>query len=306
MRERRKATSSMLIAATAALLLMGSRISTLPTGAALSAFAEEGLLFSQEQDAHAVASSTEPEQTPAPPEKPAFQVEVIIAAPVPTAVPKKILIYHSHTYEAYTQVADAPYVETEKWRTKDATANVVAVGRALAAALTAMGHEVTHDETAFEPPELSSAYVRSLEMLEARRSAGEQYDLYIDLHRDAFDSPDAIKRVVNIGGENVARFMVLIGKGTGLTGDAYSAKPEWEKNYAIAEVITDSLNGQAESLARSICLRTGRFNQHIAPCCILIECGSNHNTLQEVLNGVPYLAQAISDALQQNESAPQE
>ena len=131
-------------------------------------------------------------------------MEVIIAAPVPTAVPKKILIYHSHTYEAYTQVADAPYVETEKWRTKDATANVVAVGRALAAALTAMGHEVTHDETAFEPPELSSAYVRSLEMLEARRSAGEQYDLYIDLHRDAFDSPDAIKRVVNIGGENVA------------------------------------------------------------------------------------------------------
>ena len=88
--------------------------------------------------------------------------------------------------------------------------------------------------------------------------------------------------------------MVLIGKGTGA---GFDVKPDWEANLAIAEVITDSLNGQVDGLCRDIKIKTGRFNQHIAPRCVLIECGNNLNTLEQTLNGVPYLAQAIMDAL---------
>ena len=206
----------------------------------------------------------------------------------------RVLIYHTHTWEAYTQVDESRYVETEKWRTSDNGANVVAVGAALANSLRALGCTVVHDSTAFEPPNLDSAYQRSLDMLEKRSAAGETYDLYIDLHRDAISSQSTIKRTVNIGGVNVARFMVLVGKGT---GSGFDVKPDWEANYAIAEIITESLNGQCNSLARDIKVKTGRFNQHIAPQCVLIECGNNENTLQEVLDGVPYLAQAVMDAL---------
>lgn len=62
-----------------------------------------------------------------------------------------ILIYHTHTWEAYRQT-DERYQETEKWRTKDERYNVVAVGEALTRALTALGYTVVHDTTAFEPP----------------------------------------------------------------------------------------------------------------------------------------------------------
>ncbi|MBR4081953.1 MAG: stage II sporulation protein P [Clostridia bacterium] len=227
-----------------------------------------------------------------------FRVEVIRAEVTPQMPAKRILIYHSHTWEAYTQVKDAPYVPTETWRTRDDTANMVAVGRALAASLTAMGYTVVHDETAFEPPDLANAYQRSLAMLEKRLAQGEQYDLYIDLHRDAFADANAIRRTVQIGGEDVARFMVLIGKGTGVTGSGYDVKPDWEANLAIAQRITEALNAQCEQLCRDVKIKTGRFNQHIAPCCVLIECGSNHNTLEEVLRGIPYLAQGIHQALQ--------
>lgn len=227
----------------------------------------------------------------------AFTVEVVRQQAIVQAEPKRILIYHTHTWEAYTQSAEKQYKETEKWRTKDNAHNVTTVGEALTHALEAMGYVVVHDDTAFEPPDLSTAYARSLTMLEKRAADGELYDLYIDLHRDAYDSPNAIRRTVNIGGTEVARFMVLVGKGTGQTGAGYEIKPEWEKNYAIAERITNALNVQADQLARSICVKSGRFNQHIAPCCVLIECGSNHNTLQQVLDGVPYLAKAIDAAL---------
>lgn len=224
-----------------------------------------------------------------------LQVEILREnEPAASYVGKRILIYHTHTYEAYEQTAGNEYAEIEAWRTDDEAHNVVAVGKALAASLTALGFEVVHDTTAFEPPTLDDAYDRSLIMLEQRINAGETYDLYIDLHRDAIASTSTIKRTVNIGGEEVARFMVLVGKGT--TG-GYTEKPDWEKNLAIAQRITDSLNDQCNSLARDVKVKTGRFNQHVTDACVLIECGMSCNTLEETLSGIPYLAQAIADAM---------
>ena len=131
-------------------------------------------------------------------------------------------------------------------------------------------------------------------MLETRLAAGESYDLYIDVHRDALSAQSTIRRTVTIGGEESARFMVLVGKGT--TG-GYTEKPDWEANLAIAERITQALNQQVYGLARDVKIKTGRFNQHIATRCVLIECGVNTNTLEQVLCGLPYLAQAIAEAL---------
>lgn len=271
-----------------------------------AAFAESGYVFSVE-----VAPDTPlptPSGTPEPTEPPVpeatptpmaedtmMRVEVIReTAPPPAWAGKHVLIYHTHTWEAYEQVEDAPYRETEKWRTKDDSCNVVAVGEALTAGLRALGLSVTHDTTAFEPPNLDDAYARSLDMLESRAAAGERYDLYIDLHRDALSAASTIRRTVEIGGTDCARFMVLVGKGT--TG-GYDLKPDWEANLLIAQRITSSLNGQHDGLARDVKIKTGRFNQHVADCCVLIECGVNTNTLEQVMNGVPYLAQAIADAL---------
>ena len=105
-----------------------------------------------------------------------------------------------------------------------------------------------------------------------------------------------IAQTVNIGGEEVARLMMLIGKGT---GDSFTVKPDWEANYALAERITEALNEIKEDFCRRISVKTGRFNQHVASNCVLIECGNNMNTLEEVLRSVPYLAQAIQQALEE-------
>lgn len=249
--------------------------------------------LSQGEEVSPPPAPTAPTAAPAQ-EASVFQMEVI--RPPQQMRQGRILIYHTHTWEAYQQVPEDRYQETEKWRTKDEGYNVVAVGAALCASLEAMGYTVVHDTTAFEPPRLEDAYARSLTMLENRLAAGETYDLYIDLHRDAIASTSTIRRTVSIGGEEVARFMVLVGKGT--TG-GYQEKPDFAANQAIADKLTAHLEEQCEGLSRDVKVRTGRFNQHIAPCCILIECGTNENTLAQVLCGVPYLAQAISDTMEE-------
>ena len=211
--------------------------------------------------------------------------------------PKRVLIYHSHTYEAYEQT-DERYRETEKWRTADNAHNVVRVGGELAALLRSHGLEVVHDSTAFEPPTLSTAYTRSLQMLENRQAAGETYDLYIDLHRDAYAASSTGKNTVNVGGVETARLMLLVGKGEGQTGQGFDVKPDWPTNLAIAQRVTDALNDQAEGLCRDVCVKSGRFNQHIASGCVLVEAGNNHNTLEEVLSAMPWLADAIVQVLE--------
>lgn len=211
--------------------------------------------------------------------------------------PKRVLIYHSHTYEAYEQT-DERYRETEKWRTADSAHNVVRVGEELAALLRSHGLEVVHDSTAFEPPTLSTAYTRSLQMLENRQAAGETYDLYIDLHRDAYAASSTGKNTVNAGGVETARLMLLVGKGEGQTGQGFDVKPDWPTNLAIAQRVTDALNDQAEGLCRDVCVKSGRFNQHIASGCVLVEAGNNHNTLEEVLSAMPWLADAIVQVLE--------
>lgn len=228
-------------------------------------------------------------------EAPSFSIEVVASTPVRQA--KRVLIYHSHTYEAYEQTEGARYQETEQWRTADAAHNVVRVGEELAGLLRALGMEVVHDPSAFEPPVLSSAYKRSLRMLEERSAAGERYDLYIDLHRDAYAASYGGRNTVSIGGTETAKLMMLVGKGEGVTEEGFEARPDWEYNLSVAQAITDELNAQADGLCRDVCLKNGRFNQHIAQGCILVEAGNNKNTLDEVLAAMPYLADAIAQAL---------
>ena len=270
-----------------------------PTVAAFAA--EDDMLFVVEKTTAATEStspasvsspSLSPQETPAG--ETAFQLEVVHTAPEER---KRVLIYHTHTYEAYQQDEQHPYAETEKWRTADAAYNVQRIGDELAALLTSLGMAVVHDTGIYEPPELSSAYKRSLDMLKERQARGEKYDLYIDLHRDAYVASQAGDNAVMIGGVSTAKLMLLIGKGEGQTDAGFEEKPQWQANLAVAQRLTDELNAQADGLCKPVRVKSGRFNQHVAVGCVLIEVGNNRNTLAEALAAMPYLADAIHETL---------
>jgi stage II sporulation protein P len=245
----------------------------------------------------------QPATTPAPaasitPQPGEFSIQVIRGPGISGATGKKrILIYHTHTYEAFKPTPENTYEPTEDWRTKDNQHNVVRVGDELTTLLTAAGFDVVHDTTAYEPPVLGTSYTRSLKMLEDSLSRGEKYDLYIDLHRNASSAAAANNNTVQVGDKKIARLMMLIGNGAGVTGAGFGVLPDWEKNLEIAQTITNSLNEQVPELCRPVKLTKQRYNQHVAPCCILIEVGNNENTLEEAIASIPYLADAIRSTL---------
>lgn len=213
----------------------------------------------------------------------------------PAAGAPRVLIYHTHTYEAYNGGDNRPYaiVGADEWRTDDSGYNVVRVGEALAAELAALGIVAVHDTTAFEPPKIGTAYERSLAMLDSRLNAGEEYDLIIDLHRDAYNSTTWAEQSVEVAGVSCARIMFLIGTGE----DGFAVKPDWERNLALAARTEQALRGVNEGLSAGITVKGQRYNQHASDRCLLVEAGNNLNALEEVVASMPHLAYAIAQAL---------
>jgi stage II sporulation protein P len=211
-----------------------------------------------------------------------------------TAVPR-VLIYHTHTYEAYEQDPDNLYEPAHgaRWRTKNPDFNITRVGAELAKLLEGYGFEVVHDVTEFEPPRLGTAYVRSLEMLEERIAGGEEYDMLIDMHRDAFSKSSWTPASINMDGSDKARLMFLVGTGE----DGFLEKPNWQENYALVAQMIDYLQAIDPQLCKDANVKTQRYNQHVSTRSVLVEVGHCENTLDAALASMEYLAEAINHVL---------
>ena len=235
----------------------------------------------------------------APPLKPMFiredeHTDALAAAPVPQIRPS-VLIYHTHTHEAYQPTEQSQYTEAhDRWRTTDNEHNVVRVGEALRAALEQEGIEVVHDTTDHEQEAFDTSYERSMQTLSGY--ADRDFDLYIDLHRDAYgtDPEDAV--TVSVGQQTMAKLMLLVG-----TGEGFTEKPDSAGNYAFALELTDRVNDIAPGLCRDVLVKSKRYNQHVGRC-ILLEVGHNLNTLDQALAAMPYFAEALADVLSEESS----
>lgn len=219
---------------------------------------------------------------------PPLQIRILpdeIQTELPSAPSPRILIYHTHTHEAYRQDEDDPYEAVEAWRTRDETHSVVRVGEALAQELREKGYDVTHDCSDHEQDSLSDSYVRSLATLE---SYEEEFDLCIDLHRDAY--VEGAKLCLKSNDTEYAQIMMLVGRGDNYDLDS---KPDYENNFAFAQSLTLNLNRCIDGICRNVTVKSGRYNQHIGKQSVLIEVGHNLNSLQQALNSIPALADSI-------------
>lgn len=204
-----------------------------------------------------------------------------------------ILIYHTHTHEAYEQTGDANYKALEAWRTNDPEHNVVQLGSLLADELREKGYKVTHDCTDHELDSMDKAYLRALETLQ---SYDEQFDLCLDLHRDAY-ADGMLSCVKTANGTEYAQIMCLVGR-----GDHYpdAEKPDYSSNLQFARELTLHMNQQIENIGRNVCIKSGRYNQHFGNNSLLVEIGHNRNTLQQAMNSIPVLAVSIDKVLSNN------
>lgn len=202
-----------------------------------------------------------------------------------------VLIYHTHATEAFLQTQDYTYEESAQWRTEDNEKNIVRVGEVLKEKLEELGFNVIHDTTNVEPPEITSAYSRSLEVMKAY----EDVDIYIDVHRNAAEV-GALFNTAVYGGKACARMFFVVGTGVGTYEGEYDIAPDWQANYTFALSVQQSVSKKAPGMMRPIRTKVGRHNQHMG-LCLLVEIGNNANTMDEALAALPYFANALGEVV---------
>lgn len=206
----------------------------------------------------------------------------------------KVLIVHTHTSEAYAQSEGYAYTPSDPYRTEDPAYNICRVGAALAESLAENGITAICDTTSHDYPSYSGCYNRSLQTIEKNLAMYPSIEIVIDLHRDAISASDGtyLKTAAEIDGETAAQVLVIVGTDAGGL-----SHPDWQKNLTLGLRVQKDLCEMYPGLARPLHLRTERFNGHAAPGALLIEIGSNANTMEEALLGARLFGNSLAKTI---------
>ena len=185
------------------------------------------------------------------------------------------------------------YTPSDNTRTQDTKYNVVRVGDALTDALRSHGLEVIHDRSIYDHPSYTGSYTRAGEAINQYLAKYPSIALVIDLHRDAIGSGDVVYKTV-AEDEDLPCAQTMFVVGTDAGGLEH---PKWEQNLKLALYLQAAVHLQHPTLQRPVKLVKERYNQQLTTGSLILEVGSNGNTLAEALHAINFFAEAAGPAL---------
>lgn len=206
----------------------------------------------------------------------------------------QVLILHTHTTESYMTYAADYYNAEDRHRTQDHTRNVCAVGEALRLTLAAYGIVAIHDTTLHDSPVYSGAYSRSAETAKAYLEQYPSIRVVLDLHRDAVTEGEAVVRpVATVEGKRAAQMMII----AGVVSTEALPYPQWEQNLTLAAHWQAALDAVSLDLMRPLNLTASRYNQHLSSGWLLVEVGTEGNTVEEAVYSAQILGRTLAQLL---------
>ena len=203
----------------------------------------------------------------------------------------QILIYHSHSQEEFIDSIPG-----------DVSTTIVGVGEYLASLLRdTYGYQVIHVTDTFDivdgKLDRDKAYTYAQERVSAILEENPSVEVVIDLHRDGV--PEGKRLVTNVNGKETAKIMFFNGLSrTKKKGDiTYLPNPYIRENLAFSLQMMLETKKYYPDLARTIYLRGYRYNLHLRPKTLLVECGAQTNTVQEEMNAMEPLADVLNKVL---------
>ena len=202
-----------------------------------------------------------------------------------------VLIFHTHTTESYLLTDDGAFYKGYETKSTDPARNVVRVGDEICRALEENGIGYIHDTKIYDEA-YNGAYARSRESVERYLRENPEIQIVLDVHRDAFynSDTDRVKTAYTVNGKKAAQIMIISGaEDSGITDF-----PDWEYNLRFALEIQKAA-GKYYGLMKPLYFCPRRYNMNTAHCSLLMEFGTDANTLEEAV----YSGHLMGDILAQ-------
>jgi len=207
----------------------------------------------------------------------------------------QVLIVHTHTTEAFESQDLGYYIKETSMRTTDKAKSIVAVGDKIAQQLEAAGIGVVHDSTYHDYPGYNGAYGRSEVTIQNYLKKYPSISVVIDVHRDAITRSGGVrvKPTAVINNQKSAQVMII----TGTDNGGKLKFPDWEYNLRFALQWQQQMETNAPHLTRPVDFCARRYNMHLTRNSVLLEVGSEANTLDEALYAGELAGKALADVL---------
>lgn len=203
----------------------------------------------------------------------------------------QVLILHTHATESFMQSESKYYTEDYKSRTTDNSKNMVKIGSVVAEKLNKSGIKTIHVTTKHDYPQYNGSYSKAAQTINYYLKKYPSIKVVLDLHRDAVSSgkSDKVKLVTEINGKKAAQVMLVMGSNSG----GVTNFPDWKENLKLAVRLQQTMEVKYPTLARPLMLMSKNYNQSLSRGSLLIEFGTDANTLGEAV----YSAELVGDSL---------
>lgn len=207
----------------------------------------------------------------------------------------QVLIVHTHTTESYMTEDRNYYTASDKSRSTDNTKNMVQVGEHMAKILRDGGIGVIHDTTQHDHPSYNGSYSRARKTINEYLKENPSIKVVVDLHRDsiAMDGNDKCKPVAQINGKKAAQVMLVVGSETGTVKNF----PNWRENFRLAIRFQQTMEAMYPGLPRAILFASRKYNMDITTGSMLLEIGTDSNTLEEACYSAELAGKALLSLL---------
>lgn len=203
----------------------------------------------------------------------------------------QVLIVHTHTTETFLPSDAKTYGVNHSSRTTDNNKNMAAIGAIIANKLNKAGIKTLHDKTQHDYPQYNGSYSRSAKTVTSYLNKYKSIKIVLDLHRDSVtvSGNDKAKLVTKINGKKAAQVMLVMGSQSG----SIKNHPNWQENLKLALRLQQTMENKYPTLARPLVLASSRYNQSLSKGALLIEFGTDMNSLDEA----KYSAELVADSL---------
>ena len=208
-----------------------------------------------------------------------------------------VLIYHTHSTECYTPFDNGTFSTSSDERNSNKNLNMIRVGEELAEVLRARGIGVIHDTTIYDTV-YTGAYNKSREGITEILEKHPSIIITLDVHRDAihYDNTTRVKPVAKKKKKKAAQMMIL----TGAEGGNVDSFPSWETNLSFAVNLQKAVNDKYENLMKPMYFCNRKYNLDLTPYSLLIETGTDVNTLSEAAYSARLLGDVLADFIKTN------
>ncbi len=232
-----------------------------------------------------------------------LNIEKVLSHPLELSVDKSkpaVLIFHSHTSEGYELIERDWYAQDYTSRSNDENINIVRVGTEIADYLTSLGYTVIHDKTIHDKS-YNDSYPSSRKTVAKHLEEHPEIQIVLDIHRDSVTQTngDKLKFTNTVGGKKAAQIMIITGAEEGKVEDF----PDWEYNLRFALQLQKKCVDMFPGLMRPVLFSQRKYNMDMTRFSLLIEMGSEANTLEEACYSGRMLASALASLMDDYVSA---